>query len=107
MKLHCMIVFNKSLIIRSKTNDNINPLVKHASNFSMAMLIFIRDNIDIKTESVDWKNIVIASIAKVKNFSLELNKCHFDMSDGFSFIHFSSNIKGIDLKIFNSEVNGN
>ena len=101
------IVFNKSLIIRSKTNDNINPLVKHASNLSMAMLIFIRDNIDIKIESVDWKNIVIASIAQVKNFSLELNKCHFDMSDGFSFIHFSSNIKGIDLKIFNSEVNGN
>ena len=31
------------------------------------------------------------------------------MSDGFSFIHFSSNTKGTDLKlkIFNSEVNGN
>ena len=31
------------------------------------------------------------------------------MSDGFSFIHFSSNIKGIDLKlnIFNSELSGN
>ena len=95
------------MIIRSKANGNINPLVKQISNFGLAILIFIKDNIGVKIQSVDWENVVIANISQVNNFSVELNKCHFDMSEGFSFIHFSSNIKGIGLKIFDSQVNGN
>ena len=42
------IVFNKGLTIRSNTNDNINPLVKHISNVGVSILIFIEDNTVIK-----------------------------------------------------------
>lgn len=42
------IVFNKGLTIRSITNSNINPLVKHISNVGMSILIFREDNTVIK-----------------------------------------------------------
>ena len=101
------IVFNKSLVIRSKSNSNNNPLVQHLSAFITTIFIFTEDSTGIKVESVDWKNIVLAKISHAKNISVELNNCNFNMPTGVGLIHFGSDIKGINLKICGSEVNGN
>ena len=101
------IVFNRSLVIRSKTNSNNNPLVQYVSPFVATIFIFTEDSTGMKVESVDWENIVLAKISRTKNTSVELINCHFNMPMGVGFIHFSSDIKGISLKIYDSEVNGN
>ena len=101
------VVFNKRLIIRSNSNGNNNPLVQHSSTFVTIVFIFSKDNTSIKIDSVDWDNIVLANISQSKNISVELNNCHFNISMGVGLIYFSSDIKGIDLNISNSEVNGN
>ena len=101
------IVFSKSLIIRSKANSTNKPLVQHLSTFIVTIFILTENSTSLKVESVDWENIVLAKISHTKNISVELNNCHFNMPMGIGFIHFGSYIKGINLKICNSEVNGN
>ena len=101
------IIFNRSLVIRSKANSDNNPLVQHFFPFIATIFIFTKDSTGIKVESVDWENIVLAKISHTKNISVELNNCHFNVSMGVGFIKFSSDINGINLKICDSEVNGN
>ena len=101
------IVFDRSLVIRSKANSNNNPLVQHFSPFIATIFIFTKGSTGMKVESVDWENIVFAKISHTKSISVELNKCHFNMPMGVGFINFSFDIKGINLKICDSEVNGN
>ena len=101
------IVFDRSLVIRSKANSNNNPLVQHFSPFIATIFIFTKGSTGMKVESVDWENIVFAKISHTKSIYVELNKCHFNMPMGVGFINFSFDIKGINLKICDSEVNGN